>query len=98
MEQASNQPQRLACLLFQRLFWMRPLSQKSTASSGEDIGLRIKIHETRKRVRELLGRWFIPIRPKIKKFKALSRIAPNENVKRLIQETIERSTKTWSSW
>jgi len=55
----------------------------------------LSVRETRHRVRELIGKplkWqLIPVRLDLETFKALKRIAPNGDVKLLIQETIKSS-------
>jgi len=54
----------------------------------------LSVHETRQRVREMLGKklkWqLVPIRLDLETFETLKRKAPNGDVKRLIQETIEK--------
>ena len=54
----------------------------------------LSVMETRQRVRQILGREFrwrlIPVRLSLETYEALQRIAPEGDVKRLIQETIER--------
>jgi len=62
------------------------------AQEAQEEGL--SVHETRQRVREMLGKklkWqLVPIRLDLETFEALKRIAPNGDVKRLIQETIQK--------
>ena len=54
----------------------------------------LSVHETRRRVRQMLGREFrwrlVPVRLSLEVCEALQRIAPEGDVKRLIQETIEK--------
>ena len=54
----------------------------------------LSVRETRQRVREILGKplkWqLIPIRLDLETFEALKRIAPEGDVKRLIQEAIQK--------
>jgi ParB family chromosome partitioning protein len=70
--------------------------QLTLAKEAQEKGL--SVHETRQRVREMLGKKFnwqlIPIRLDLETFEALKRMAPNGDVKRLIRETIEKLIKT----
>jgi len=54
----------------------------------------LSVRETRQRVREIIGKplkWqLIPIRLNLETFEALKRIAPGGDVKRLIEETIQK--------
>ena len=63
--------------------------QLTLAEEAQEEGL--SVHETRQRVREMLGKklkWqLVPIRLDLETFEALKRIAPNGDVKRLIIET-----------
>jgi ParB family chromosome partitioning protein len=58
----------------------------------------LSVHETRQRVRELLGKEFkwrlVPVRLTPETYEALQKIAPEGDVKRLIRETIERLIQT----
>jgi len=58
----------------------------------------LSVHETRKRVRQMLGKEFrwrlVPVRLSLDTYEALQRIAPEGNIKRLIQETIEKLFQT----
>jgi ParB family chromosome partitioning protein len=58
----------------------------------------LSVHETRQRVRELLGKEFkwrmVPVRLTPETYEALQKIAPEGNVKRLIKETIEKLVQT----
>jgi len=73
-----------------------PEKQLAIAQEAQENGL--SVHETRQRVREMLGKklkWqLVPIRLDLETFEALKRIAPEGDVKRLIQETIEKLIKT----
>ena len=73
--------------------------------SGQQLALAeevqaegLSVHETRQRVRELLGKEFrwrlVPVRLSLDTYEALQRIAPEGDVKRLIQETIEKLIQT----
>jgi hypothetical protein len=70
--------------------------QLALAQEAQEEGL--SVHETRQRVREVLGKklkWqLVPVRLDLETFETLKRIAPNGNVKRLIQETIEKLIQT----
>jgi len=58
----------------------------------------LSVMETRQRVREIIGKplkWrLIPVRLDLETFEALKRIAPEGDVKRLIQETIQKLIQT----
>jgi len=73
-----------------------PEKQLALAQEAQEEGL--SVHETRQRVREMLGKklkWqLVPIRLDLETFEALKRIAPEGDVKRLIQETIQKLIKT----
>jgi ParB family chromosome partitioning protein len=73
-----------------------PEKQLALAEQVQAEGL--SVHETRKRVREMLGkelRWrLVPVRLTPEVYEALRRIAPNGDVKRLIRETIEKLIQT----
>jgi ParB family chromosome partitioning protein len=66
--------------------------QLTLAQEAQAKGL--SVHETRQRVRELLGKEFkwrlVPVRISPETYEALQKIAPEGNVKRLIQETIQK--------
>jgi hypothetical protein len=73
-----------------------PEQQLALAQEAQEEGL--SVHETRQRVREMLGKklkWqLVPIRLDLETFEALKRIAPEGDVKRLIRETIEKLIRT----
>jgi len=52
------------------------------------------VKETRQRVRQMLGKGFrwrlVPVRLSLDTYEALQRMAPEGDVKRLIQETAEK--------
>ena len=58
----------------------------------------LSVHETRQRVREMLGKkpkWqLIPVRLDLETYEALKNIAPEGDVKKLIRETIEKLIQT----
>jgi hypothetical protein len=66
--------------------------QLALAKQVEEKGLSVQ--ETRQRVRELLGKEFkwrlVPVHLTPETYEALQKIAPNGDVKRLIQETIQK--------
>jgi ParB family chromosome partitioning protein len=70
--------------------------QLTLAQEAQAKGL--SVHETRQRVREMLGKelkWrLVPVRISPETYEALQKIAPEGNVKRLIIETIERLIQT----
>jgi ParB family chromosome partitioning protein len=72
------------------------LMRLTLAQEAQEEGL--SVHETRQRVREMLGKklkWqLVPIRLDLETFEALKRIAPEGDVKRLIRETIEKLIRT----
>jgi ParB family chromosome partitioning protein len=72
--------------------------EQQIALAQEAQAKALSVHETRQRVREMLGKKFrwqlIPIRLDLETFEALKRMAPNGDVKRLIQETIQKLIKT----
>jgi len=76
----------------QALLRLEPEQQLSLAEQVKAENLSVR--ETRQRVRELIGKplkWqLIPIRLDLETFEALKRIAPDGDVKRLIQKTIEK--------
>jgi len=76
----------------QALLRLPPEQQLSLAEQVKAENLSVR--ETRQRVRELIGKplkWqLIPIRLDLETFEALKRIAPEGDVKRLIQETIQK--------
>jgi hypothetical protein len=69
-----------------------PEQQLALAQEVQAKGL--SVHETRQRVREMLGKeikWrLVPVRLSPDIYEALQKIAPEGNVKRLIIETIEK--------
>ena len=73
-----------------------PERQLALAEEVQAEGL--SVHETRQRVREMLGKEFrwrlVPVRLSLDVYEALQRIAPEGDVKRLIQETIEKLIQT----
>jgi ParB family chromosome partitioning protein len=73
-----------------------PEKQLALAQEAQEEGL--SVHETRQRVRELLGKEFkwrlVRVRISPETYEALQKIAPEGDVKRLIQETIEKLTQT----
>ena len=73
-----------------------PEQQLALAEEVQAEGL--SVHETRQRVRELLGKEFrwrlVPVRLSLEVYEALQRIAPDGDVKRLVQETIEKLIQT----
>ena len=79
----------------QALLRLEPEQQLSLAE--QVMAENLSVRETRQRVREILGkplRWqLIPIRLDLETFEALKRIAPEGDVKRLIQETIQKLLK-----
>jgi hypothetical protein len=66
--------------------------QLALAQEAQEEGL--SVHETRQRVRQMLGKEFkwrlVPVRLTPETYEALQRIAPNGDVKKLIRETIEK--------
>jgi len=70
--------------------------QLTLAQEAQAKGL--SAHETRQRVRELLGKEFkwrlVPVRISPETYEALQKIAPEGDVKRLIRETIEKLIQT----
>jgi len=76
----------------QALLRLPPEQQLSLAERIKAENLSVR--ETRQRVRELIGKplkWqLIPIRLDLETFEALKRIAPDGDVKRLIQEAIQK--------
>ncbi len=72
-------------------------AEQQLALAQEVIEKKLSVMETRKRVREMLGKkpkWrLIPVRMGINEFEALKKIAPEGDVKRLIQETMEKLIK-----
>jgi ParB family chromosome partitioning protein len=73
-------------------------TEQQLALAQEVQAKDLSVHETRQRVREMLGKklkWqLVPIRLDLETFEALKRIAPEGDVKRLIQETIEKLIRT----
>ena len=73
-----------------------PEQQLALAKEAQAKGL--SVHETRQRVRELLGKEFkwrlVPVRLTPETYQALQRIAPNGDVKKLIIETIQKLIQT----
>jgi len=78
------------------LLRLEPEQQLALAEEVIEKGLSEK--QTREKVRGLLGKTFpwrlIPVHLSPEAFETLQRIAPDGDVKRLIQETIERLIKT----
>jgi len=76
----------------QALLRLEPEQQLSLAEQVKAENLSVM--ETRRRVREIIGKplkWrLIPVRLDLETFEALKRIAPEGDVKRLIQETIQK--------
>jgi len=79
----------------QALLRLEPEQQLSLAE--QVMAENLSVRETRQRVREILGkplRWqLIPIRLDLETFEALKRIAPEGDVKKLIEEAIGRLLK-----
>jgi len=73
-----------------------PSQQLALAEEIQEEGLSVK--ETRQRIREIQGREFgwrlVPVRLSIEEFSALQKMAPDGDVKRLIQETITKLLQT----
>ena len=69
-----------------------PEQQLALAQKVQAEGL--SVHETRQRVRQMLGKeikWrLVPVRLNPETYEALQKIAPEGDVKRLIQETIKK--------
>ena len=69
-----------------------PEQQLALAEEVQAEGL--SVHETRQRVRQMLGKEFkwrlVPVRLSLDVYEALQRMAPRGDVKRLIQETVEK--------
>jgi len=80
----------------QALLRLEPEQQLSLAEQVKAENLSVM--ETRQRVREIIGKplkWrLIPVRLDLETFQALKRIAPDGDVKRLIQETIQKLIQT----
>jgi len=80
----------------QALLRLEPEQQLSLAEQVKAENLSVM--ETRQRVREIIGKplkWrLIPVRLDLETFEALKRIAPNGDVKKLIQETIQKLITT----
>jgi len=79
----------------QALLRLEPEQQLSLAE--QVMAENLSVRETRQRVREILGKplkWqLIPIRLDLETFEALKRIAPEGDVKKLIEDTIRRLLK-----
>jgi ParB family chromosome partitioning protein len=73
-----------------------PERQLALAEEVQAKGL--SVHETRQRVRQMLGKEFkwrlVPVRISPETYEALQRIAPNGDVKKLIIETIQKLIQT----
>ncbi len=73
-------------------------AEQQMSLAQEVIEKRLSVMETRRRVREILGKppkWkLIPVRMSLKDFEALKKVAPEGDVKRLIQETIDQIIKS----
>lgn len=73
-------------------------SEQELALAEEVQAEDLSVHETRQRIRELLGKefkWLLaPVCLSIETHEALQRIAPEGDVKRLVQETIEKLVQT----
>jgi len=73
-----------------------PEQQLALAQEAQAKGL--SVHETRQRVRQILGKEFkwrlVPVRLTPETYQALQRIAPNGDVKKLIIETIQKLIQT----
>jgi hypothetical protein len=69
-----------------------PEQQLALAQKVQAEGL--SVHETRQRVRQMLGKEFkwrlVPVRISPETYQALQRIAPGGDVKKLIIEAIEK--------
>jgi len=80
----------------QALLRLEPEQQLSLAE--QVIAENLSVRETRQRVREILGKplkWqLIPIRLDLETFEALKRIAPEGNVKKLIEDAIKHILTT----
>lgn len=78
------------------LLRLEPEQQLTLADEVQAEGLSVK--ETRKRVRQMLGKplpWrLVPVRLSLEAYEALQKIAPEGDVKRLIQETIQKLIQT----
>jgi len=63
----------------------------------EAVNQKLPVHSLRKRVKEILGKkpkyQLIPIRLTIEEYEKLKQIAPQGDIKQLIQETIKKLTK-----
>jgi ParB family chromosome partitioning protein len=72
-------------------------AEQQLALAQEVIEKKLSVMETRRKIREMLGKkpkWrLIPVRMSVNEFEALKKIAPNGDVKKLIQETIEKLIK-----
>lgn len=73
-----------------------PEQQLALAEQVQAKGL--SVHETRQRVREILGKelkWrLVPVRISPETYEVLQKIAPKGDVKKLIRETIEKLIQT----
>jgi len=80
----------------QALLRLEPEQQLSLAE--QVMAENLSVRETRQRVREILGKplkWqLIPIRLDLETFEALKRIAPEGDVKKLIEEAIQKLVRT----
>jgi len=72
--------------------------EKQLALAEEIKAKNLSVKETRKKVRELIGKplkWqLVPIRLDLETFEKLKKIAPEGDVKRLIQEAVKRLLQT----
>jgi len=78
--------------------WSGVIVRCLTALAQEVQAEGLSVHETRQRVRERLGKelkWrLVPVRLSLDIYEVLQRIAPEGDVKRLIQETVEKLVQT----
>jgi len=75
--------------------WLLKLEpEQQLALADEIVKKDLSVKETRQRVREMLGKEFewrlVPVRLALDTYEALQRIAPEGDVKRLIQETVKK--------
>jgi ParB family chromosome partitioning protein len=72
-------------------------AEQQLALAQEVIEKKLSVMETRRKIREMLGKkpkWrLIPVRMSVNEFETLKKIAPDGDVKKLIQETIEKLIK-----
>jgi ParB family chromosome partitioning protein len=78
---------------------MRLKDQEQQLALAKEVQAKgLSVHETRQRVRQMLGKEFkwrlVPLRISPETYQALQRIAPEGDVKRLITETIQKLIQT----